>query len=752
MDFPLNFIAATTAFSSLSEFIPAPYIRKSFTVSNTLETADILICGLGFYELFVNGIRITKGALAPYISAPDDLMYYDLYNVQDLLKMGENVIGILLGNGMQNASGGYVWSFDKARWRGAPMLALRLTMQYSNSSEIIMNDTSFKTIPSPIFYDDLHNGEYYDARCEIQDWNMPGFDDSSWNSCIAAPTPRGEAKLCSVEPIALIKEIAPISVQQHNEGYLYDFGVNAAGLCKLKICGTAGQEIQLYYGEHIKDGAFYRRNICFDENDFVQKDIYILKDGEQCYTPMFTYHGFRYVLIKGMTNEQATTDALTYLIMNSNLLERGDFTCSNEDVNKLQRMTRVSDLSNFYYFPTDCPHREKNGWTADAALSAEHILLNLGAETSYREWLHNIRKAQNDAGALPGIVPTSGWGFEWGNGPAWDCVLIYLPYFVYIYRGDKQILCENAHAIFRYIDYITTKIRPDGLVAFGLGDWCPVGRASDKYKAPLEFTDTVIAMDICEKAAFIYGELNMSFQQEFALGVFNKLRNAARTRLLDLNTMTALGNCQTSQSMAIFYSLFDAAEKPAAFGRLLEMVADCDNHMDVGVLGGRVLFHVLADFGYSDLALDLIIKPSFPSYGYWLANGATSLWEDFNDISKTVNSLNHHFWGDISHWFIRHLAGICYKPNRMAGQLDICPKFARTIDYANGYHIAPEGKIEVSWRREDSNIHLKVTVPDGLSGYIKLENGFVFDDDTAIRSAVSGEYLICEPISSKPND
>ena len=210
----------------------------------------------------------------------------------------------------------------------------------------------------------------------------------------------------------------------------------------------------------------------------------------ETHLPIFTYHGFQYVLVKGITREQATEKLLTYLVMNSDIAERGGFACSDPVVNALQTFTRRSTLSNFYYFPTDCPHREKNGWTGDAALSAEHTLLNLAPETSYKEWLRNVREAQNERGAFPGIVPAAtDWSFGW-NGPAWDAVITCLPYFTYVYRGDKSILAENATSIFRYCNYLAENLNDKGLVELGLGDWCPPGRYFDQYKSPVVWTDT----------------------------------------------------------------------------------------------------------------------------------------------------------------------------------------------------------------------------------------------------------------------
>ena len=730
MNFPMHFIAAGTDFSTLERHVPAPCLRKSFTLEKKPDKAELLVCGLGFYELYVNGGRITKGALAPYINNHDDLIYYDQYDLSAHLTAGENVIGLVLGNGMQNAFAGW-WGFHKARWRGAPQAALRLDIE---GEPFLESDESWRCADSPILFDEIRCGEYYDARREQPGWNAPGFDDSGWQPAIKAPIPRGEARLCEADPIVVTQELAPVSVTVQEEGTLYDFGVNAAGLCRLAIDGLPGQEIALCHGELLTDGRLDMDNIT--GKDYIQKDIYICRGGKESWTPSFTYHGFQYVLVKGLTPGQAVPETLTYLVMSSDLKERGGFVCSDKTVNTLQTLTRRSTLANFYYFPTDCPHREKNGWTGDAALSAEHTLLNLAAENSYKEWLRSIRKTMRDDGKLPGIVPNYGNYFGWGNGPAWDCVLIWLPYYVYIYRGDKEILRENAHAILRYLEFMSANIRGDGLLAYGLGDWCPPGRGADKYKPPLHFTDTVTGMDICAKAAYIYGALDLPEHQAFAQSLYSRLRAAARKRLLNLNTMTAEGNCQTSQAMAMHYDLFDPAEKPGALRVLLQLIEQTDGHMDTGILGGRVIFHVLAEHGHVDLALHMIARPDFPSYGWWVARGATSLWEDFRE--DDVNSLNHHFWGDISHFFIRHLAGIDYR----LGELNITPKFVASLDFAEGWHVAPEGQIRVRWAREGDKIMLDVTVPEGLPGLIKLPMGWVFEDGTSVKEAETGAYHI----------
>jgi len=735
MDFPKNFIAASNLFCTYDKYVNAPAFRKSFNIDGAVAKAQIIICGLGFYDLYVNGTQVSK-LLAPYISAPDDIIYYDTYDIQQYLRIGANTIGIILGNGMQNSFGGYIWKFDAAPWRGAPQVALSMSITHENGEvATIESDDTFLTNPSPIYFDDLRSGEYYDARLEQKGWNEPDFDDSQWTPAIKAPQPRGESRICEADPIVVKARIQPVSIIPDGDGFIYDFGINHSGVCELTITGEPGQTIVMEHGEHLVDGKVDLKTIKFVPDGYVQKDIYICKGEEtETWRPRFTYHGFRYVRVGGITQKQATPNLLTYLVMYSDLEERGGFSCSNETANKLQELTRRSTLSNFHYFPTDCPHREKNGWTGDAAVSAEHTILNLTPEKSYREWLNNVRKAQDEHGALPGIVPTGGWGFGQWTGPAWDSALIYLPYFTYVYRGDVEILRENATAIFRYLHYLSNVTNDDGLLEIGLGDWCPPGRQANEYESPVILTDSIISMDICEKSAIIFDVLKWQKEKDFANSMAADLRKSIRAKLINFETMRAIGECQTSQAMSIFYRVFDENEMTAANAQLLRLIEEKDGHMDTGILGARVIFHVLTAMGQSDLAFHMITRPEYPSYGNWIARGATTLWENFHPEDSGIWSRNHHFFGDISGWFIKCIAGINFS---MPNSLTVSPSFIKGLDWAEGYHICPLGKINVKWMRGDNDaITLEITVPDGVEYKVVLQDGWNIESDAA------GKYIV----------
>ncbi len=733
------FIKATEQFNTFETAVPAYYFRRSCSIQ-TVCHAKITIAVCGFYELYLNGERITKGLLSPYISNTNDYIYCDEYDVE--LLSGENVFGVLLGNGFQNNPGGYIWDFDKADFRSAPMFAMSVTQ---DGKKLLSTGDQFKIAPSPIRSDDYRFGEYYDANYELDGWNKPGFDDSLWKNALSATPPKGEIRVADIAPITKEQELKPVEIIKCRDGYIYDFGQSNAGICRLSIQGEKGQKIELQHADSLKDGDLDIAEIWYPgsnmerDQKIVHKDTYVCKGiGREVYQPSFTYHGFRYVKVSGITEKQATKELLTYLVYHTRLDTIGGFSCSDPVVNKLQEITCRSLTSNFHHFTTDCPQREKNGWTADASLTCEAMLLNFTPERNYREWMRNVCKAQRTDGALPGIVPTGGWGFDWGNGPAWDSVLVWLPYYVYIYRGQTEMIRETADASLKYLRYLRTRCDEKGLLSIGLGDWCHV--VIGKPKAPLIVTDTIISMDFANKLAFMLDAIDRKEDADFARSEAEKYKEAFRKELVD-NAMWVQGNCQTCQAMALHYGIFDETEKNVAFANLMRTIRDADGHMDLGMLGGRVIFHVLTQFGCSDLAYKMITRPDFPSYGNLLQRGATTLWEKF--LEKAATSKNHHAWGDISGWFIRCVAGIQLNPSlKNVNEVAIRPYFVNTLDNASAYHIAPAGKIISSWRREQNDVLLELEIPKDMVATAALPKGYRFENGNASMAVTTGTYRI----------
>ena len=769
-----KFICATYDYSTFTSFVPSPLFRKSFVVYSKPEKCTVTIGTPGFYELYINGNKITKGILAPYISNPDHIVYYDEYDITDYLADGRNVLGIQLGNGMQNAPGGEIWDFEKAEFRGSPRVAFAIELQNTDGTvDIIEANRTVKTAPSPIIFDDLRCGCFYDARNEITDWAQIKYVDDTWSDALIAETPRGERRLCEAEPIISLRHLKPVSIRKcrmadfradkrmvketagyhssEKEGYLYDFGIDTAGIVRLKVKGERGQKIDLQFGEYLdENGNPDISNVQFYPEGYAQRDIYICKgEGEEIFQPQFTYHGFRYVVVLGITEEQATKDLLTYIVCSSALEERGNFRCSDDIINRLQAMTRNATLSNFYYFPTDCPHREKNGWTGDASMSARQMLLNLNPENSFKEWLRNIRKAQREDGMIPGIVPTGSWGYGKGFGPAWDAVIVNLPYLIYIYRGDTEILKDNADAIFRYANFVDRTRSTRGTITYGLGDWCPV----TVLKSPVEFTNTVTAMDNMKKSARIFNVLGYKRQEDFCLSLYNDLRDAVRKYLIDFGTMTVIGRCQTSQSMAIYYDVFEQSEKQQAFKVLLDIINENDDHIDFGFIGVLSVFRVLCEFGRADLAFKMIARTDYPSFGNWVKRGYTALAENFHPEGEFPDSLNHHCFGDISAIFIEYFAGIRVNPfGDNCKEVNIQPCFVEALSNAAAFHQTVCGKLSVKWERTFGGIRLTVEAPEGIFGEIRLPEGFVFEKTGLTYEKLgTGVYNVINPTQEPEN-
>ena len=744
MMFSKNFVSATKEKSTTKKNVAAPYMRRTVIFDKVPEKTEITVCALGFYEIFVNGKRITKGNLSPYIVNPDQVLPYDTYDVSDMMVYGENVFAFVLGNGMQNAFGGFIWDFQKARWNSAPKLAFALEMTAEGKTSVIEADKEVLCHPSPIYFDDLRMGEKYDARREIPNWNLTGCDLSDWTPAIPVQADGGECMLACNKPIVKTGEMRAVSITKDGDGYLYDFGYDCVGLTRLCIKGRFGQHITIDHGELLVDGKFTQENIVFrqvnqlGEPKYTQRTEYICHGGdEETYMPTFTYYGFRYALVKGIDEEQATPDLLTYVVMNTDLGDRGDFKCSNETLNTLQEMTRRATLGNFLHFPTDCPHREKNGWTADAALSAEQTIMNFEPEDNYLMWEKCITRAMDNRGALPGIVPTGGWGYAWGNGPAWDSVLIYLPYFTAVLRDDLRLAEEASGAMLRYFHYLRTRLDDKGLLEIGLGDWCP---SYDDYRTPLIFTDSTISYDLANKAAYLYDRLGKSLEAEYCRGFAREMRANIRAHLLeDAESMRFMNGRQSAQAMAIYYGLCDSEEeKQKALAVLLEEIHNKDDHMGVGVLGGRVIFRVLCDFGYEDLAIKMITRPDAPSYGCMIEDGLTTLGET---VHPPYDSLNHHFWGDISALMIEYFAGIRVNTKLQgADSIDISPVFATDMSFAEAYHNSVCGRVDVKWRREGEEIKLSLIYPEGAKGSVVAPMGYTVNGAASV-NAESGEFL-----------
>lgn len=776
-----KFIKASDELCSMEKYVAAPYLRKEFCLDFTPKKGEITITGLGFYELYINGENITKGLLAPYISNTNDIVYYDNYDISSLIKKGRNVIGIILGNGMRNAYGGFIWDFDKSESRGPVCTALCLEAEGDGAKLEFEADSSFKTHASPILSNDLRMEYKYDSRLEIPHWNEVGFDDSGWAFVKNERTPVGKKIICKSEPVVVSRELKALSIKHYDKipfayestkvgaksvensfrenVYVYDFGENNSGVTKIKVSGKPGQIITVRHMEYLQNGKPTINTTSFTgENAFQkyiehgQKDVFICKGGEECFIPKFKYDGFRYAFVEGLESGQATEDAVTFLVMSSDIKKRADFKCSDETLNKLQEMTQRSDISNFYYFPTDCPHREKNGWTGDVQLSAEHMLINYDAANSLAVWLDNIRTAQDENGVIPGIVPTGGWGYAnsangHSSGPAWDSVCVSVPYYVYKFYGDKKIISDNMQMMMRMLMYQCSAADSRGLLNYGLGDWHdPFKLEKGDFASPVVLTSSITGFEAAARAAFLFAEIGRKNEAEYAQKVADNLKEAIRKNLIDFNTMTVIGECQTSQAMAMESGIFNDDEIKEAGKQLIKIIEKDGFVTTSGAIGLRYIFHALVKINEWDLAYELIVSEKRPCYGSWVRLGATTLLETFPyDDGRDVGSQNHHYMGDISSLFIQEIAGI--KPNpsmKNISEFEISPLFITKLNSAEGYYDSKYGRLSCAWERCDKGIVMNVSVPNGMCGKLKLRDGYKIKNGDCLLKEGKHTLHICK--------
>ncbi len=718
-----QFIAASKEYCTREKHLNAPILRKEFSIERPIGSAILEIAAVGFYRAFLNGQEITKGYLAPYISNPNDLVYYDEYDVQGLLQR-ENVLCLLLGNGFANAMDCGVWDFEIAETRSAPKVFARLTC---DGAEVLTTDESFEAFESPITFDDLRCGERYDARLERPELFAPSHVKGK--KALLADTPKGEYRKCNAEPIKEEYRIKPKRIFAAENGYIFDFGEINAGIYRLKIDGKSGQKLSFDFGEMVVNGKLDTRNLHFKQTEkgYIQHDEYICREGLQEWSPSFTYHGYQYAYVEGLTEEQATEDLLEYIVMHSDVKQRGHFSCSNAVVNQIFDCTLRSDKSNLFYIPTDCPHREKNGWTADASLSAEQFLYNLDCVETLREWLRNVCKAQKESGMLPGIVPTTGWGFQWGNGPAWDSVIVEIPYQSYRFTGNQEIIQENILAMIRYFDFISEKLKDGGLAKFGLGDWCEAETATGgSYTTPLEYTNLLTLVDMANKTLAMLANL------DDAQANIQKIKGYRKAFLQEFRERYIVGkelSCKTQTAFAMAISVdgvLTEEESKLAGQELISSLQARGNRFKVGVIGAKHLFDALTKIGETDRAIAVIVNPEYPSFGYWMKTGATTLWENFIKLSEggelqgedgtALTSLNHHFWGTVVGWFYRVIGGLNILSHNQA---EIKIPATQLLDYAKCTWQDKDRRIAVEWKKKDGNMLVEIE-NSGFEGGVYL--------------------------------
>lgn len=706
------------------EYKPAPYFRKEFSVGKEVKSARAYIAVGGLYELYINGDKVGDHRLDPMYTRFDRRNLYVTYDVTDRLRAGDNAIGVLLGNGWYNHQSGAVWDFDNAPWRNRPAFCLDLRIEYTDgTSETVKTDLDWKTSGGPLTFNSIYTSEHYDARLEQDGWAEPGFDDSAWQGVRYRSAPSQNIVAQQTVPIRNVTEYRPVSVKRLDDrSWLFDFGQNMAGVTRLRLAGEEGTTVRLIHSERLHpDGHADLSNIDVyfrpkDADDLFQTDVVTLSgNGTDEFMPKFNYKGFRYVEVVTDRPVEIPDTALVAYAMHSDVGVAGEVKSSSELIRKLWKATNMAYLSNLMGYPTDCPQREKNGWTGDGHLAIETALYNFDGITVYEKWLADHRDEQQPNGVLPDIIPTSGWGYGTDNGLDWTSTIAIIPWNLYLFYGDIKPLEDCYENIRRYVDYVDRR-SPGHLTSYGRGDWVPVKSQSSK-----ELTSSVyffVDASILAEAARILGhEEDHEHYSALAAGI----KKAINDKYLDPATGIYASGTQTELSVPLMWGVVPEELKGKVAANLAAKVAEADYHIDCGVLGAKALLNALSENGYGQEAYMVATQDTYPSWGNWVENGATTLLENW-DLNATRDiSDNHMMFGEIGAWFFKALGGI--KPDPAAPgfrHILLSPVFAKGLDSFEAAHMAPDGLIVSSWERKGKNVSYSVKVPSNTTATLTV--------------------------------
>jgi alpha-L-rhamnosidase len=677
-------------------------LRKEFELSGKVVRARAYISALGYYELRMNGKKVGRNVLDPGWTTYEKRNLYVTYDVTSLLKPGKNVVGVMLGNG---------WAVPPKRYGppivtnySSPALLLQLNVELEGGKQIsVVSDTIWKAERGPITDNSIYDGETYDARLETPGWDLPGFDDSSWAAAQEAKSPGGVLSAQMMPPIRVVDTIVPKSLSNPQPGvYVYDMGQNFTGWARLRVRGPRGTKVTMRFAELVYDNGMINRETIRRAK---AQDTYILRgEGLEVYEPRFTYHGFRYVELTGFPGTPSL-DSVRGRLVHSAVEPTGSFAAAKPILNDIQRIIRWGQRTNLHSVPTDCPQRdERMGWMGDAQVTAEEAMLNFDMAAFYTNFVRDIHDVQGEDGTITDTVPHK-YGSRPAD-PAWGTAYPLICWYMYQQYGDRRILEENYDGLKKYVEFLRSRAQDNILHYSYYGDWVAVEQTpgelvSDSYY----FYD----VDVLAKIAGVLGK-NDDAQAYSKLA--SEIKDAFNREFFDSKSGNYANGTQTANTMALYLGLVPKEQSGRVMGNLTrDIVYRHNTHVTTGFIGVKYLFPLLTRAGRSDLAYELATQTTYPSWGYMISNGATTLWELWqNKTGPSMNSHNHPMFGSVGAWFYQALGGINAETPGY-GKIRIQPQMARDLDWASASVETVRGTVTCSWRRSPGTTTVDVTVP-----------------------------------------
>lgn len=707
-----------------------PLIRKTITIKQGLQKATVFISGLGHFELSINGKKTGDHFLDAGWTNYDKQALYVTFDVTKQLKAGSNAIGVMLGNGFHFIPEGRYAKLQLAY--GYPKMIGRLLLEYADgTSENIITDESWKTAPSPITFSSIFGGEDYDATKEQTGWNTATFNDAKWRNVVVVDGPPLSSQTST--PLKIFDRFTPIKITEPKPGvWVYDLGQNASGIPAISVKGKRGDKIKLWPSELLDSAGLITTKpigtpVYFEYT--LKGDAGSLKQpATETWQPQFMYYGFRYVQVEGAVPDGKTNaNNLPVVVSLQGLHTRnaadraGEFSCSNTMFNKTDVLIDWAVRSNMASVLTDCPHREKLGWLEEAHLVGPSIRYNYNIAPLCRKVINDMMQSQTADGLIPSTAPEyAQFGGPFRDSPEWGSNSIIMPWLLYEWYGDKQILAEAYPMMQRYTAYLKFK-SGDTILKHGLGDWYDIGpkEPGPSQLTPHGLTPTAMFyydLTIMQKIAALLGKKDDAASYEKLAA---KIKAAYNKTFFNKEKMIYGNGSQTANAMSVYMNLVEPPYKDSVVDNIVKELRSRNNSLTAGDIGYRYLLRVLDDAGRSDVIYDMNSNALVPGYGYQLAKGATALTESWQAYTNASN--NHMMLGHIKEWFFSGLAGIRPAKNSIAfKEIGIRPQPVGDVTWAKGSYDSPYGMIKSEWKKNGDVFELNVAIPVNTTATIYL--------------------------------
>jgi len=702
----------------VKRYLPSPHLRRAFTVAGTVKRAMLYVSAQGHVEMHLNGKRVGDEYFTPGWTDYRKRIYYRAYDVTSMLTSGDNALGAILGDGWFR---GNISILNQNQYGDTLRLLSQLHVDYADGRrQVVASDEKWKASFGPIIVSDMFEGETYDARKEMPGWDSPGFDDAAWSAVVTGSRISPLIQAYPGVPVRAIQEMPTVKVTEPKPGiYVFDLGQNFSGWTRLRVKGAAGSKVTMQFAEMLNaDGTVYTANL----RSARAADNYILKgQGAEVWEPHFTFHGFRYVQVHGLEC-RPTADTITGIVIHSDSTVAGSFECSNPLLNQLYSNIVWGQRSNYLEVPTDCPQRdERLGWTGDTQVFMRSGTYNEDVAAFFTKWNIDLMDTQNGAGTFGQQAPV----FHGHGSPAWADAGIICPWTLYKVYGDLRTAEKYYDAMARFIDSCRSKglSGPGG----GFGDWLAIGSNTPKTLISAAYfgcttrmmAEIATALDRKDDAAEYYRlleDIRANFQNTF-VKADGKIE----------------GDSQTGYCLALHFDLLTDAQRKRAAEHLVERIKAKDYHLSVGFVGVSLLLPTLTEIGRSDLAYRLIQNTTYPSWGYSIEQGATTIWERWNSYTKKdgfgdagMNSFNHYAYGACCEWMFRSMLGI-ETDGVGFRKLLMKPEPGEGITWARGHYDSICGRICSSWKTNFDAFQWDVTVPANTTATLYIPAGAVKD-------------------------